>query len=94
MGFKARANACSPLLRGIEHYLVQRNEIADNPLNDLLRCWGNAIPKGDFQGLCRAKTQFMRTIDRELDLGGHPSSTVHATFGKGQMPRSAISANR
>ena len=41
MGFKASTHAGPSLLRGIEHHLVQRNEIANNPLDDLLRCGGN-----------------------------------------------------
>lgn len=42
----------------------------NNPLNDLRRRRCNPAPKNDFQGLCRAKTQFIRTINRELDFCG------------------------
>jgi len=50
--------------------LVQRNEITDDPLDDLFRRWRYAIAKNDFQCLCSPKAQFMRTVNRELDFGG------------------------
>ena len=70
VGFKASADTRFSLLRRIEHYLVQRNEIAHYPLNDLLSRWRYAIAKDEFQRLCGTKAQFMRTVNRELDFGG------------------------
>ncbi len=76
VGFKACADTRFSLLRRIEHHLVQRNEITDDPLNDLFSRWRYAIAKNDFQRLCGTKAQFMRTVNRELDFGVRPNKIL------------------